>query len=295
MGKKVVILILALLCLPMATWAADNTAAAFSRTNVDAKSSGMGMAGTTTAVGGNTVAWNPALLATLDRVDVDLMSTTLFETTYISAFLAGKNWGIGYTNANLAGIPETTRDSNGRSATTGTAYNFTGNVIYLATGFSLIKDVDFGATAKYIHQSIATTNASGIGVDIALNYHPLKWLTTSLVAENFIPPTLTWNTADASKEVLPLIIRGGVRFDIISGMLVLATDLVKEQDRNTAINIGVEYTPISLAAFRAGLHNGRVTLGTGLMVDGLRLDASWETPIQTNLDDMYRFGIGLTF
>ena len=295
MGKKIILLLVLIMGVSLPLQAADNTAAAFSRANTDARITGMGMVGGTTATDATAVKWNPALLAEKNQIDLDFTSSTLFETNYLSAFYAQPGWGIGYTHAEVTGIQETTQDNNGRSQLTGTNHNFYGHVLYLGTGLRLSKTLAIGVTGKYIQESISSTNASGIGLDLGITYSPLSWVKTSLVAENLIPPTLTWNTASQTKETLPQIYKTGIKLDLIDTVWSIATELQKEESRPPIINIGTEFWPITLIALRAGYENNRLTLGTGLNFAGFRANASWESPVQTNLEDMYRFSLGLSF
>ncbi len=53
------------------------------------------------------------------------------------------------------------------------------------SGFKVIKDLDFGATVKYIYEGILNDQSVGYGFDFGLNYFtPIKGLTASTVIRN---------------------------------------------------------------------------------------------------------------
>ncbi len=294
MGKKIILIALLIgCCFPRILLGVSNTAAAFSRYTIDGRIAGMGMAGTAIATNANAVLWNPAFLTQLQGVDTVLMSARAFETDYLSTFLGVKGWGVGYAHAGLDGIVETQRRHDDFARLTGNVYGFSGNVVYLSGAMVLTKDLSLGVTAKYLDERIATTNASGIGMDLGLAYTPSSWCTIGLMAENLLPPTLSWSTG--TKETVPTIYKLGMAFDVIAHTLTAVSDVVCESNRGIVLNVGLDYTPIPLASFRAGLHNGHVTVGTGLALDGFRADIAWEIAPQTELDDLYRFSIGVMF
>ena len=58
--------------------------------------------------------------------------------------------------------------------------------------------------------------------------------------------------------------------------------------------MGCSYSPLNIIAFRAGLHDGNLTIGTGLNLDKLRANIAWEKAPKPTLNDTYRFSIGMT-
>ncbi len=279
----------------VAVVATDTTSAAFSQFSDDARATGMGMAATAWASDATLVYWNPAKLAELKHYDLTLMTTTAFETTHTSIFVAAPYWGAGYRFSQTGGINGTQRNTDNISAPTGEIYGFSGQVLYLSTGVALTEAFSVGITGLYIREDIATTNASGIGLTAAAAYKATPWCTVALVAENVLAPTLQWNTPDHTRETLPLTLRSGLMIEVLKEALTLSTDYVSQQNRPSRLNIGTEFHPIPLASVSAGLHNGQLTLGTGLYLDTLRANISWEASQNDVLDNFYRFSIGLSF
>jgi hypothetical protein len=289
--KKIMVYAMAFCIVSFSTslLAVENTSSAYARYNIDPETAGMGHV-TTQVNNASSVAWNPSALAHRENGEISIINTTAFETRYISAFFAQKGWGIGYANASLGGIKITERNENNLASQTGTS-EFEGHVIYAATAMKFLPQFSAGITTKYLYQKIGTTHASGVGADIAATYTPAPWLQMDIVAENGIKPTLTWNTD--TKETLPLILKTGLRATLIPGCFTVASNYVKEENREGFIAVGCSYAPIELMTFRAGLNDGHLTIGTGLILDRLRADISWEKAPQKSLDDIYRFSIGM--
>lgn len=290
MGKKIILLLLLALC--PAVHATTNTAGAFTRYNTDARIAGLGGTGVALSNDATAIYWNPANLSNLDRNNLTLTSSKAFETDYLSAFLAmpGKtfSWGIGYTGAHIDDILGTQQNSDNRSEKTGANYTYNATALYLATSLAITQQLSIGVTGKYIEEKIGTSNTHGTGLDVGITYQPLSWLRLATHTQNLISPSL-------AGEILPTAYTGGLSLSLIEKTLILSSEAEKQTGRSTKFNSGIEYWPVNCLAIRAGVHDSHLTFGTGLCLDTLHLNASWEAPYQDNLDALYRFSASLNF
>lgn len=272
---------------------ASDNAGAFLQTGIGAAPSGTGLAYVAETRDAQALYWNPAALPLLDTFSASLFSTHLFETDYLAVQFATQTpvgpWGFGYTSAKLSQAIETTR-SGGRASETGNLLDYSAQAFFIGTGFKLSPSLSFGLTGKLIQESIASRNASGVGLDAALLFQPSSQLSLGLNAQNIIPAQLTWNTPSANTDSIPLNLKAGLSWQPITP-LTLLLDCDFPLNRPSILHYGLAYRIADPLVIRAGFSQSLFSFGTGLILNPFLIDFSSE--FQNDLDTVYKVSLGI--
>jgi len=148
----------------------------------------------------------------------------------------------------------------------------------LSSGFTVINDLDFGASIKYLYEGLLNDQANGIGFDFGLNYKtPVNGLTASTVIKNIG----SMNALRNEETKLPADFRLGssYQFSVESAKLdiITAAEFQKYLDADDIhFNLGGDIVYDQLLALRAGYQTGYesrgFTAGLGIMWGSLRFD-----------------------
>ena len=170
----------------------------------------------------------------------------------------------------------------------------------LSSGFTVIEDLDFGATIKYLYEGILNDESTGFGFDFGLNYlTPVKGLTASAVIKNIG----LMNKLRIEKTKLPSELRfgGAYNFGLETAKLafILATEFQKYLDTDDIhINGGGEIIYNQTFAARVGYQSGYesrdFTGGVGIMWGNFRLDYAY-MPFSLGLGNANLFSVQFKF
>lgn len=315
------------------TWAVSSDP---SQIGVGARPLGMGRAYTAVAGDASSIFLNPAGLADIETPKFMTMSGTLFEdVNYLSGAFAAPlprgTFGIGYSRLGLGGIPLSTL-SGTMPAFTGQKTDYANQVLFLTYAFPLdnilkkFHNVSVGTNLKLYSQnfvgggaSMEGANASGMDMDLGLQWQMNKTATWGLFFRNFLPASaggkLTWQK-NSIVESFPLEIKLGGAFHIIGeeGIheideyrldLFLDTVMQYSLKRSQVWNWGLEWKPLNALTLRGGMNqtpradkgaDNNFTAGVGINLGGFTFDYAYHKfgEVEENISHFFSFSyIGL--
>ena len=273
----------------------------------DARSVGMG--GSQVAVANDAFApyWNPAGI--YKKYGFAASNSNIFGLvnynygSYIHTFDFG-SLGISYLSSGVDGIKSTTYAS-GRPVDSGSTFEATNMAIMLsyATSFQRMinlinKDWDnpitdslkVGMNIKYISHKISTYSATGIGIDMGLQYSIYDRVFIGAAIYNRIPVKLSWN--NNIEEEFPKKSKLGLGWSVFDNFLLVA-DWKYEGYKFKNITVGAEYVLFDSIAVRIGGNRDYYSAGIGINVYGLKIDTAYtiQTPAYDYMDPSIRVSI----
>lgn len=282
-------LALAFVFVPTATISeALESGADFLKIDTDARVVSMGSAYTAAAQGVNSIAYNPAGLATLKGVEFGFSHTNWLMDSkhdFISigmpvkttgGLLPGDKWFVGLALTRLTSGGMESRNAD-RSAGGGfSAYD-------QSVSIALAKNMGssrFGVAAKYIESSIAGQKAASAAMDFGVT-GKLGALPASLglAVQNLGAPMKFID----QKDPLPLTVSAGLLASVMPGFDVALDVRQLVHDQQTDISLGTEYNFVPNLALRtgymmntrlAGAGNRGFSMGAGVNVLDMQIDYS---------------------
>lgn len=250
-----------------------------------------GLAGAYTALANDltSIWWNPAGMANVKGMSIDLNNTQWFADF-------SHNWGalsmpmgdfvaaVSFTSFGKADIPITTME---RPEGTGANYSVSDVSIALSVAGYLTEQFAFGITAKYINNEFSSVNASGLAFDVGSLYHTgiyginIGFAIFNLGGEQQyegqdLRTTKNYNDVlwasplDANyiayKFSLPIAFRAGISSEIYKDdtySVLSAIDFVTYSDSPEQFSFGAECTWNDLLIVRAGYLLGNDQFGFG--------------------------------
>lgn len=257
--------------------------AQFLKIGAGARAVGMGEAFTAVVDDATAMYWNPAGLAQAKKQEIAFTHNQWLgdiKHEFIGYCLPmGGNGtiGVNLTVLNVGEMPVTTVELSGDP--TGEFFNCVDWAFAIGYGRNLTDKVAFGASAKYIQQSIWDMKASAFAMDLGISAKTgLKGLRIAAALLNFgtnvqytggqLVREYNWNEyGDGPQQIesleyttnaspLPLSYRLGVGYDLVDGpshKLTGAFDYVHPNDGSEKQNLGMEYGFNKMLFARAGL------------------------------------------
>jgi hypothetical protein len=268
------------------------------RIPLNARSAALGEA--TVSDAGQLSSWllNPANLFSQGPLGVALAHAQWIQDVQ-SEFLATQipialgTIGLAVSTISVPGIE--VRDAPGPAIGT-----FSARFASLQVGFagSLIENVSFGVSAKYLYQKLYSDDATGFGVDIGLLYTtPIKGLQAGVAVTN----AGSLGQFRNERSDLPTFARGGATYAFalddftISTSAALANSL-QFSERHLQGSIEAAYN--DLLSVRLGYESGYVsrgvTAGLGVRYEFLQIDYAY-VPFSLGLGDGHLFSLGFQF
>lgn len=297
--KKTLITIILLSSLSLAQ-SAGNSGLAFLKFGFGARNIAMGDAGSTASNDLSAMYYNPSRLVSLVGNEVMFMHNEWIQD--VRSEVGGIKWNmfslpfaVGFNVTTVSDIE--VRDKPGDPVSKFNANYFFGS---LSSGFTVVEDLDFGATIKYLYEGILNDESTGFGFDFGLNYlTPVKGLTASAVIKNIG----SMNKLRIEKTKLPSELRfgGAYNFGLETAKLafILATEFQKYLDTDDIhINGGGEIIYNQTFAARVGYQSGYesrdFTGGVGIMWGNFRLDYAY-MPFSLGLGNANLFSVQFKF
>jgi len=294
--KKTTILLTALLFISAACFAADaemkNTSSVSGRyLDFYAGAAGSAMAGAYigSCDDASSVFWNPAGLASMRNTDrkwdmffshnvwlMDMMMDHLSAAGNFGKF-GYAALGIGYFNAGEMKKYDIDAENNYIAAGSFSPYAVTASLSY---SNSLEKNIDFGATLKYILDTIDGSAISTAALDLGLRYFtPLNGLSVNLLARNF--------AGTLGGSILPkgIVLGAFYTIDLADYNLSAEYNLVGKVNNNPVHRAGINIKTPYLISVRAGYQTDNteiktglkgLTAGIGLNIESKYVDFSYE-------------------
>lgn len=257
---------------------------------VGARASAMGQAASAFADDATSLYWNPANAGfNADRVNAhfsyyDYILDTSYSWGGITFPLSGGDWVVGMQVGGFSFDEEqetTVQEPNG----TGSTFSNSMFVGGLTAAFNVTDRFSFGATGKFVQESLADTKGSTFAVDLGTNFHTTvadRMLRASFAILNLggeiaqsgsdlevnLPnddPTVPNRQDRAELRTqpfpLPVMFKIGVAYDAVASAtnrLMVAGEFWQPQQNNTSAAFGAEYTimPEAVPGFSASLRGG---------------------------------------
>ena len=297
--KKILFTFLILTSLSFAQ-SAGNTGMAFLKFGFGARNIAMGDAGASASDDLSALYYNPSRLVSFESNQAMFMHSEWIQdvTSEVGGIkwnMFSLPWAVGFNVTSVKDIEVRERPGEAISS-------FNANYFFmsLSSGFSVIKDLDFGATVKYIYEGILNDQSAGYGLDFGLNYlTPVPGLTASTVIRNIG----SMNALNAVGSKLPLDLRlgGAYNYGLQNSKLdfVLTGEFQKYLDNDDIhFNTGAEAIYSKTFAARIGYQTGYeargFTAGVGIAWGSLRFDYAY-TPFSLGLGNANQFSLQFSF
>jgi len=279
---------------------AGSSGLSFLKFGFGARNIAMGDAGSVASNDLSALFYNPARLNSVEMNEVMFMHNEWIQD--VSSEIGGIKWNmfslpwaVGFNVTSVDDIE--VREIPGEPVSTFNANYF---FMSLSSGFTVINDLDFGASIKYLYEGLLNDQANGIGFDFGLNYKtPVNGLTASTVIKNIG----SMNALRNEETKLPADFRLGssYQFDVESAKLdiITAAEFQKYLDADDIhFNLGGDIIYDQLLALRAGYQTGYesrgFTAGLGIMWGGLRFDYAF-MPFSLGLGNANLFSLQFKF
>jgi hypothetical protein len=297
--KKIFFTFLILTSLSLAQ-SAGNTGMAFLKFGFGARNIAMGDAGASVSNDLSALYYNPSRLVSFESNQAMFMHSEWIQdvTSEVGGIkwnMFDLPWAVGFNVTSVKDIE--VRDKPGEAISSFNANYF---FMSLSSGFTVVKDIDFGATIKYLYEGILNDQSAGYGLDFGLNYFtPVKGLTASTVIRNI-------GSMNALYEVgskLPLDFRlGGAYAYSLEGAkfdFVVTGEFQKYIDNDDIhFNTGAEAMYNKTFAARVGYQTGYeargFTAGVGIEWGSLTFDYAY-TPFSLGLGNANQFSLQFSF
>jgi hypothetical protein len=297
--KKILLTIISISSLSLAQ-SAGSSGLAFLKFGFGARNIAMGDVGLTASNDLSAMYYNPSRLVSLEGNEVMFMHNEWIQD--VRSEVGGIKWNmfslpfaVGFNVTTVSDIE--VRDKPGEPISKFNANYFFGS---LSSGFTVVENLDFGATIKYLYEGIFNDESTGYGFDFGLNYlTPVKGLTASAVIKNIG----SMNELRIEKTKLPSELRfgGAYNFGLETAKLafILAAEFQKYLDtEDIHINGGGEVIYNQTFAARVGYQSGYeardFTGGVGIMWGNFRLDYAY-MPFSLGLGNANLFSVQFKF
>ncbi|MDD5757314.1 MAG: PorV/PorQ family protein [bacterium] len=278
---------------------AGTTGGVILKESLGARSLAMGDAFTAVASGPETIFWNPAGLATMDKpevsamyfkeiADMGLMSIQYAQplAEYGTAGIAIESFSAGDMELNY--LDGTSKSVNAQQDV----------VVNLAYGKELVENFSAGANLKYLNSTLAEAEtASTIALDLGCLYRfpQIEGLSFGLNLQNMGGGMKYIEEEDP----LSFTMRAGAAFTkaLQNNALTISGDLSKPKELSNRFNLGAEYVYNQVIAIRAGYKFGydvdSFTAGFGVKISRYSLDYAFAP--KGDLGDNHRISMGIRF
>ncbi len=282
-SKSVVIVILALFMVSslQAVSKRGTTAASFLEIGIGARGTSMGNAHVAVVNDVNSLYWNPAGLALMNKGEVSFIKTNWLAgidfNNVSAAFPMGSLGTIGMALTSIS-VDEMKVRTIDQPDGTGEKFGATDMSATLGWGRNFTDRFSFGANIKYIEERIWHMKASSVAVDLGTTFRSqFKDVKIGMSVSNFgnkmqlkgddtlievdVAPDQEGNNSrinahlDTDYWSLPLTFRVGVAADVLNiphAKLTLALDAAHPNNYSESISVGGEFNLMDMAFLRAG-------------------------------------------
>jgi hypothetical protein len=279
---------------------AGNSGLAFLKFGFGARNIAMGDAGSSASNDLSALYYNPSRLVSFESNQAMFMHSEWIQdvTSEVGGIkwnMFNLPWAVGFNVTSVSDID--VRERPGEAISSFNANYF---FISLSSGFSVIKDLDFGTTVKYIYEGILNDQSAGYGLDFGLNYlTPVKGLTASTVLRNI--GSMSALNIVGTKLPLDFRLGGAYNYNFPTAKLdlIVTGEFQKYLDADDFhINTGGEIMYNETFAARVGYQTGYeargFTAGIGVAWGNLRFDYAY-TPFSLGLGNANQFSLQFSF
>lgn len=297
---KKIILIISVSLINVFPQSAGNNGLSFLKFGFGARNIAMGDAGTSISNDVTSLFYNPSKLAGKEGSEVIFMHNEWIqdvrsEVGGIRSSVFGLPIALGFNVTSVSDIE--VRQKPGDPETTFDANYFFGSI---STGFFIINELAFGASAKYLYEGLFNEESNGWAVDFGLTYlTPIKGLSVSAVFKNLGSMNELRN--ESTKLPSELRIGSAYNFNLSDSdfNITTATEFHKYtlEDENH-FNFGGEIFYRNIIALRAGYQTGYesrgFTGGIGLIWGNLNFDYAF-VPFTLGIGSASLFSVQFKF
>ncbi len=297
--KKTLSIIIFISTLSLAQ-SAGSSGLAFLKFGFGARNIAMGDAGSSASNDLSALFYNPARLVLLEQNEVMFMHNEWIQD--VRSEVGGVKWSmfslpfaVGFNVTSVSNIE--VRDKPGEPISKFNANYFFGS---LSSGFTVVQDLNFGATIKYLYESLLNDEANGFGFDFGFNYQtPIEGLTASTVIKNIG----SMNALRNEETKLPTEFRIGGAYEFALEETKLDFIIVGEfqkyldtDDIHLAGGGEIVYNKVFAArvGYQSGYEARSFTGGVGINWGALRLDYAY-MPFSLGLGNANLFSIQFAF
>ncbi|MFO7914489.1 MAG: PorV/PorQ family protein [Candidatus Krumholzibacteriales bacterium] len=271
----------------------------FLRLGNGARAAGMGEAFTAVADDATGIYFNPAGLADVREVQLNVSHSEWFVGTRFEQASVAFEFLSGAVGCHFTGLyyGELERRRNYPTILpdgTFTPYSLAASVGY---GMDLLPDLSVGISTKLIYEKIDFESATGFAVDIGAKHRSrIRGLSFAASLLNMGP-----KAKFVEEEFYPpLQIRLGSAYQVtekwLNGEVILSGDFIIQNDSDEKFLLGMEYTYREVISVRGGYKGGYdsqgPTMGIGILYNRLRFDYAF-MPIDYDLGNSHRFSINV--
>lgn len=268
----------------------------------------LGAGGRNTALGGASAAvwggsyslvWNPAGLVSVERGELALFHTPLFDglCSYSTVLVSWPLLDMGVISAGIMHlkIGDIERRDYGNMMTGSDLSNRQTRYI-LGFGKTIHGGLSGGISLKLDRYAQGEYSANGFGMDAGLgvrgkiNSPLIDGMAAGINFFNIVEPVYTIVSEESGD---PSGARGGIAMwrsmpGTLDDRLLFASDLVKSRYSETGLHVGIEYSINGMFAVRAGYDEGNATLGAGFRIHTVEVDYAFR---DSDLESYHLFSI----
>jgi long-subunit fatty acid transport protein len=240
---------------------AANQGAAFLKIATGARAVGLGQAFTSISGDIQSIYWNPAGIADIEKRQVFGMHERWVAEIDVNSLAVVLPQNCGNIGANILYVSQPGLE--GRDASRQPTGNFTANDMAVALSYSSkLKGISYGVNLKFIQQQIENNSAAGAAIDLGIIYKPDRdsQYQFGAVCQNL---GTTMKFIDESFS-LPLTLAAGILYKQSNKMLLSFDVKNRPYESGMDFSLGAEYSPIPRVDVRAGYLYSASTAGKSL-------------------------------
>jgi hypothetical protein len=291
--KFLVVFCLLSVVLSTGAWADDNHMLPMLRMGVGARALSMGSAYVAEASDATAGYWNPAGLVDIEKASLTAMYSAgmSFDRSY-NYFAFGYTFdfgtlGISWLNSGITDIPGYDVNDN----PTGT-FKDMNNAFLISYAYKYPnKSLSVGGSFKVVNQKIDDYSKTGVGGDIGLKFHPTDNSAAGIIVRDIGTQVDGWT--------VPTSIQVGVVLYPLEGFTfpVDVTKTIHRSDLN--YHMGGEYSyefcDSYWAKIRAGVNDGRFTIGTGFQFSKVMIDYGYVVEKEQFMNENHKISLSVEF
>ncbi|MFA5162124.1 MAG: hypothetical protein WC421_07745 [Elusimicrobiales bacterium] len=275
----------------------------FMAQGIGARPLGMGGAYVGLAEDVSSIYWNPAGLSQLNRYEVQMMRSILYENTnFDSAGFAGKVplfsdlfFGIGAMQ--IASSDFTRRDSNNNPIGT---FSNTNRAAIVSLAKPIAWGLVMGLSGRFMSESVDDWSKSAYDYDLGFMFRPMDFsnskflVSAGAVFRNMYGAAMEReNLTDTAPHIISVGSAVGYKL-ANSGRFVVTADMDKSAAQADRFRAGTEFTFYDLASLRAGIDDGNMTFGGGISI-GKSLQLDYAAINKEDLGSSSKFSLTMRF
>jgi tetratricopeptide (TPR) repeat protein len=294
-------MVIAAMVVPCGLAAEDGTGGTESPFALGAGGRNAALGGASAAVWGGSysLVWNPAGLVSVERGELALFHTPLFDgsCSYSTALISWPLLDFGVISAGIMHlkIGDIERRDYDNMISASELSNRQTRYI-LGFGKTIHRGLSGGISLKLDRYAQGEYSANGFGMDVGLGLRgevesPLvEGMSAGICFFNIVEPVYTIVNEESGD---PSGARGGISMwrsmpGDLDDRILFASDLVKSRYSEISLHAGVEYSIREMFAIRAGYYEGNATFGAGFRINTIEIDYAFR---DSDLESYHLFSI----